>query len=184
MGPRANSFARRAPARDEVRHARAMARLAKSFGAAPARVHHVVAPVRSLEAIAVENAVEACVGETYGALLAAWQAAHARDPAVRDVLASIAPDELSHAALGWAVHAWAEARLDASAQARVRAAREHAVEILLQGLGSEPPAEVAAVAGLPRPRDAIALALSLSASVWGDPGFAACAPTGAVGRVS
>jgi hypothetical protein len=88
--------------------------------------------VRELEAIARENAVEACVGETYGALAAAWQADHARDAEVRDVMRAIAPDELRHAALGWAIDTWAKTRLPSEANARVKAARDAAAQDLLQ----------------------------------------------------
>ncbi|HEX7664753.1 MAG TPA: hypothetical protein VF407_09585, partial [Polyangiaceae bacterium] len=67
-------------AEDEVRHAQETARLAHRHGATPPEV--VVAKaeaVRTLEAIALENAVEGCVRETFGALVATWQAAHAAD---------------------------------------------------------------------------------------------------------
>jgi hypothetical protein len=88
--------------------------------------------VRDIEAIARENAVEACVGETYGALAAAWQAEHAKGGEVRDVMRAIAPDELRHAALGWAIDAWSKTRLSDEANARVKAARDEAVRDLLQ----------------------------------------------------
>ena len=47
-------------------------------------------------------------------------------------MASIAPDELRHAALGWAVHAWAEQRLELDARERVRRARDEAAAALLR----------------------------------------------------
>ena len=124
--------AARAAAKDEARHARLMTRLAKRFGAKVPRVEYTDRGVRDLEAIARENAVEACVGETYGALVAEVQARRARDAEVRDVMRSIAPDELRHAALGWAVDAWATSRLSEEANARVRAARDEAARDLLQ----------------------------------------------------
>ena len=43
----------------------------------------------------------------------------------------IAPDELRHAALGWAVNAWIERRLSPDARARVKAARDEAARALL-----------------------------------------------------
>ncbi len=70
--------------------------------------------LRSLEALAVENAVEGCVRETMGALFAMHQAASAADPHVRATMVSIAPDETRHAALGWAVAEWALDSLRAS----------------------------------------------------------------------
>jgi hypothetical protein len=118
--------AARAAAKDEARHARAMTRLAKRSGAKVPRVSYEDRGVRDLEALARENAVEACVGETYGALAAAWHAEGERDREVRDVMRAIAPDELRHAALGWAIDAWAKTRLSNDANARVRAARDEA----------------------------------------------------------
>src|SRR6185295_19226548 len=100
-------LAARSAAKDEARHARLMARLATRFGAKVPRVEWTDRGIRDVEAIARENAVEACVGETYGALAAAWQGEHAPHAEVRDVMRAIAPDELRHAALGWAVDAWA-----------------------------------------------------------------------------
>jgi hypothetical protein len=79
-------------ANDEVRHARAMGRLAQRFGSSPPRARVRMRERRSLEAMASENAVEGCIRETYGALLASWQAAHARDSEVAAEMARIADD--------------------------------------------------------------------------------------------
>jgi hypothetical protein len=113
--------------RDEERHARAMARQARMRGApvsAPRVLRHAIRP---LEAVARENAVEGCVNETFGALIAAFQAEHAPRASLRRVFARIAADEVRHAALSWAVARWAEARLDPAARARVAAARARAL---------------------------------------------------------
>lgn len=117
-------------ARDEIRHARMMARRARALGASipHARVRRPSA--RALEAMARENAAEGCVRETYGALLMHWQAAHAREPSLRRMFARIAADETRHAALSWEVARWADQRLDARARARVAAARTRALEAL------------------------------------------------------
>ena len=124
--------AARASARDEVRHARVMSALAKEHGAAVPRVEAPSFEVRDLETIARENAVEGCVSESYGAVVAAWQASCSNDADVAHAMASIAPDELRHAALGWAVHAWAEQRLELDARERVRRARDEAAAALLR----------------------------------------------------
>jgi len=128
--PRELVDAARACARDEARHARTMARLARAHGAAIERVRVEDVGERDLESIARENAVEGCVGETYGALLAVWQAEHASDPDVRAAMREIAPDETRHAALAWAIAAWADARMSEDARARVRRARDEAVRAL------------------------------------------------------
>jgi hypothetical protein len=163
--PRALRDAARASARDEVRHARATARVARRFGAEPPVVRARKPRPRSLERMARENAVEGCVRETFGALVATWQAARARDPQIRRSTARIAADETRHAALAWAVAAWAEARLDDAARARVERARQRAVARLREELGAGYPAEVRSEAGLPDPARARALLTGL-APLW------------------
>jgi hypothetical protein len=150
--------AARTAAKDEARHARALARLARKYDAEIPRVVHRDGPTRSLEAIAIENAVEGCVGETYGALVAHWQAEHASDREVREAMATIAPEELSHAALAWAIAEWADARLDAEARDRVRDARDAAREVVLDAKVDR---RIAEVAGAPTSEIARALVTSM-----------------------
>lgn len=90
-----DSLARRclAAARDEVRHAQLL-----SFDGRVPRVRVVRRPLRSLAAIARDNAVEGCVNETWAALVAHL------DP--RPVYRIIAADELRHAQLAWDIEAW------------------------------------------------------------------------------
>ena len=119
--------ARRA-ARDEIRHARLTRAMARAHGGTPPRRCSVTTPPsRSLEEIAVENAVEGCVRETFGALLASWQARAAADRHVREMMVGIAEDEARHADLAWALDAWTRTRLDRAARRRVRDARQAAV---------------------------------------------------------
>jgi hypothetical protein len=126
--------AAKASARDEIRHARIMARLATKHRAKVPRVEARDGGVRDLESIARENAVEGCVGETFGAALAFFHGEHAdADADVAGAMRAIAEDELRHAALGWAVAAWADARLSEDARARVRTARSVAVVELVDG---------------------------------------------------
>src|SRR6185437_16880911 len=115
--------------RDETRHARAMARHAHARGAEVPRPRVRRGTVRTLESIARENAVEGCVNETFGALLAAFQAEHAPSPSLRRTFARIAADEARHAALSWAVARWAEPRLDTRARARVVDGMVRALEL-------------------------------------------------------
>ncbi len=132
-------------ARDEIRHARAMGRVARRFGVRPPRARVRKRRPRSLEAMARENAVEGCIREAYGALLAAWQAAHAGDPAIAMEMARIAEDETRHAALSWAIARWVESRSSESARAHLALLRRAAIE----GLRSE-------VASLPEPLSRVA----------------------------
>jgi hypothetical protein len=140
--------ARRA-ARDEVRHARLMRRLAAAHGARPPRVTARSYASRSLEAIAVENAVEGCVRETYGALLATWQARVATEAPVRAAMAAVAGDETRHAQLAWDVDAWTRRRLDRASRRRVVDARRRAVDELEAELAAPPPDELVRRFGVP-----------------------------------
>ena len=124
--------------RDEVRHARATRALARRQGGHVERVVVSAMKVRDLEAIAVDNAVEGCVRETYGALTAWWRAEHASDRHVRDAYRRIARDETRHAALSRELDRWLLARLDRGARARVNAARDAAYEELRAELSLAP----------------------------------------------
>ena len=119
--------ARRAQ-RDEVRHARITARFARAHGGTPQPVKVAArAATRTLEELAVENTVEGCVRETFGALLATWQARVAGDGVVRRAMAGIAEDETRHAQLSWDIDAWVRPRLDREARARVAERRRQSV---------------------------------------------------------
>lgn len=135
-------------ARDEVRHARAMDRLARRFGGSPPNARVRKREPRSLEAMARDNAAEGCIREAYGALLASWQAAHARDPEVAAEMARIAEDETRHAALSWAIARWVEPRLDERARAQLALLRRAAIDELRREVASLPEA-VSRVAGFP-----------------------------------
>jgi hypothetical protein len=136
-------------AEDERRHARTVGRLARSWGAKPRRARFQSVPTRALEEIALENAVEGCVRETFGALVASWQGAHAGDARIRRAMRAIAIDETRHAALSWAVAAWAEARLEPSSRARVREARRLDAARLEREVRAPLPAPLVHEAGLP-----------------------------------
>jgi hypothetical protein len=144
-------------ARDEIRHARITARLARRRGAKPAAV--VVAPHRPAPSVvdfAVENAVEGCVREGFGALVATRQASRASDRAIAGAMDRIARDETRHAALAWSIARWLTPRLDAAGRARVRAAMEGAIASLHDEVGRTP-ADVAGELGLPLGDEARAL---------------------------
>ena len=151
---------------DEVRHARTTRSLAGRFGPTPPQPRARRRPVRPLEAIAVENAVEGCVRETYGALLAHHQASAAEDARIRRAMGVIAVDETRHAALGWAVAAWAESRLDDEGRARVRAARRAAVRAVRGGATREVPPSLVREAGLPDATSAARMLAVLEVKLW------------------
>ena len=135
-------------ARDEVRHARVTRALARRHGQPFEAPRIAPAAPRSLESLAVENAVEGCVRETFGALLAGLACDTHADATVRCLMARIVRDEERHGALAWAVAAWLEPRLSSGARQRVRAARDAAFAELIREF---PPALVRAATGLPAP---------------------------------
>ncbi len=149
-------------ARDEVRHARVMGSFARRAGARiqRPRVRRPAGP-RPLLDVALENAREGCVRETYGALVALWQAEHADDARVRAAFATIAREEVRHAALSWRVAAWAEERLSPQEREVVRAERARTAAELAFELRRDPP-EALAPLGLPPARVAAQLFAGLS----------------------
>src|SRR5262249_18706716 len=70
--PRLLRAAERA-ARDEIRHARLTGRLARRFGGDLCRARVKKLATRPLDEVAIENAVEGCVRETFGAMVATFQ---------------------------------------------------------------------------------------------------------------
>ena len=152
--------------KDEVRHARVTARIARRRGAEARGVSVRAARPRSVSAMARENITEGCVRETYGALVATWQASHAQDPEVRRVMAGIARDETRHAELSWDVARFVEAKLDPRARASVARARARAIAKLYERTSREPGSAIVDQIGAPRARDARRLVGALAATVW------------------
>jgi hypothetical protein len=161
--PAALVQAARSAARDEARHARSMTKLARRFGATPRPPRVRSTARRSLSALARDNAAEGCVRETYGALLNAWQATHARDPEVRAAMATLAADELRHAALSWEIAAWASAHV---APAPVARAQRKAIAKLAATVTAPIPRELRETVGLPDEREAADLARGLARHLW------------------
>jgi hypothetical protein len=143
-------------ARDERRHARIAGALARRFGVAVPVVERGANPPRSLTELALENAVEGCVRETWGALIALRQAARASDLGVRAAMSRIAPDEVRHAELAWAIDRWLGRRLNAEQRRQVRNARLAAFAELARELRLELPVAERSRLGLPG-RDEAAL---------------------------
>ena len=152
--------------RDEVRHARVATALAERAGAIVPSPEVPRGPVRALENIAIENAVEGCVHETFGAAVTMVQAATAGDRAVRAAMRTIARDELRHAELSWSIARWLDEKLDDAARSRVRRARDDAGRALVGTMSREPPRELVEELGIPAARHAQAIARELRAAFW------------------
>jgi hypothetical protein len=153
-------------AKDEVRHARATKNVAERHGAKVEDVCVDERPIRDLFAIAIENAVEGCVRETFGALVATYQAKKARDPMIARLMKQIAKDETRHADLAWRVAAWAQSLLDEEQRAYVVSMRTRAAAELRAALEIEPEAELMTAAGMPNAHDACALFDGVAAELW------------------
>lgn len=106
--------------REEELHTRLVSQMARRHGARVRRSRILRLPVRPLESVAIENAREGCVHETIGAILATYQARHARTAEMRALMTTLARDEIRHGALAWEVFAWSLDQLSAAARVRVR----------------------------------------------------------------
>jgi hypothetical protein len=155
--------------RDEVRHAAIMKDLAERAGARVAPVRVARRPQRTVEDMAVENAVEGCVGETFGAAVACFQAKRVTDRRIRSAMKPIAADEIRHAQLSWELARWFDRQLTPAARRRVRKARSHAVEALARSVAATTHSSAAAEIGLPTAVEAAALVDQLRGSVWALP---------------
>nr|WP_242589030.1 ferritin-like domain-containing protein [Corallococcus macrosporus] len=158
--------AARRSAMEEVQHARVTDRLARRFGGTPQRPVVEDLPPRSLVEVALENAVEGCVRETYGALLAHHQALHARDLEVREAMVRIAEDETRHAALSWDIDQWARPRLSTQEREALREAQKRAVALLREEVLVPLDASIITEAGMPTPEAALALLDTLEQDLW------------------
>ncbi|MFO0585884.1 MAG: ferritin-like domain-containing protein [Polyangiaceae bacterium] len=156
----------RAAERDEVKHARRTGTLARRRGSSPPRVRLRTQRARTIEAIALENAVEGCVRETFGAAVAAFQAARAEDPEIASLMKEVAVDEARHAAVSWAVADWLSPRLTPKARARIRARCRATVEDLRREVDKPLDASLALPMGLPAPGQQKAILRALEEDLW------------------
>lgn len=151
---------------DERRHAALVGELAQRHGASLTSVTITPTPIRDLLALAVENMVEGCVRETWAALSAAHQAAHADTQPLRDLYQTIAADETRHAELAWSIHTWLIAQLGDAEQAMVTAARGAAVRQLHTSLAALTDEPGLLALGVPSRSTALHLLTGLDAALW------------------
>jgi len=159
-------FRARSAQRDEMRHHSAISRLAIRFGASVPAVEVEPTEIRTLAEVAIENAVEGCVRETYGAAVAAFQGESAGNLSIRRAMRAIAVDEAEHASLAWAVDAWARPRLAAGERRQVEAAREQARAELIATARQSAAPELSTILGLSTPAAVEHLIGTLTA-LWG-----------------
>ena len=152
-------------AEDERHHTRWLTGVAERHGAeVPAPQAQPPASSQLLD-IALHNAIEGCVHETWAALAAHHKARAARDPLLKRIFARIAEDETQHSQLAWDLHAWFLLQLDEAGVAQVLAAQRRALEELpaLAASLSELPEELGQPVGETATKLAIGLAERLAA---------------------
>lgn len=147
----------RTAAADERRHAQAIGSLAIARGNPVPAVVAGEFVSRGLLAMAVENRREGCVRETYGALLAHYQARASVEPSVCKVMERIAAEETQHAALSWDLDAWLVGKLNLAEREVVRDAEVDALRGLAEECTQAFDAATREVVGLPSPEVALAL---------------------------
>jgi hypothetical protein len=125
-------WARRS-ALEELRHTNIVGALAVRFGGVLVAPNVAAQAGRSPFSIALENAIEGCVREAFGALIACHQALAARDEAVREAMRVIADDETRHAELSFAIARWLHPRLSAAEREQLAVARAVAFAELKAG---------------------------------------------------
>ena len=133
--------ASRRAAGDELRHEHLLSALARRHGAQPSKYERPGMPrrfVRSLHDVAIENAREGVVNESFGALLNAAQAEAAPDDTVRGIFADLWLDEVFHAAISLHVHRWALTRLPRAMRVRVCQEVRRAHGDLARGCAPDP----------------------------------------------
>jgi len=155
-------------ASDRTRHAELVTRLASRYGGRPGRLRIAKAKPQTLLDIALDNAAEGCVRDTYAALLASWQSEHARSRSISNVMATIARDVMRHAALAWALSDWVVPQLSRRDQARVQRARLDAVARLERSVRERDPSLIRR-AGLPTRVEQRALIAELRRMLWNKP---------------
>ncbi len=136
-------------AREERRHARRMRALAKRAKVNSPVPVVVPTPVPSFEELVCHNAIEGGIRESFGALVALYQAHHAQDREVAAAMKKIAREEANHAALSWRISEWARPRLTSEAKQRVDMQTQAAAHALLRDAESAVDIETRRILGLP-----------------------------------
>lgn len=154
-------------AADEERdHTARMTDAARAWGVHPEEPHFAPTAPRTRASLALENMVEGCVRETYGALVAAWQGAHATDRDLAQLFTHLADDEARHAALSWSLHAWLAEGLSDDERCRLDDAREATIAALEADALRPLPSCLQDTVGLPNAAAQRALLGALRTTVW------------------
>ncbi len=134
-------------AQDEREHAEKVYHLASEHGGTPPQPLREPAPA-SLRDVALHNATEGCVNETWAAFCAHVRADRASDPELRRAFAVIATDEARHGQLAWDLHQWFEGVLAPADWAEVCEAQRAALSALPAAARHQAQSLPAALGGL------------------------------------
>lgn len=134
---------------EEREHVELMGALARRYGATPKVSTSAPFALRPLADIAIENAREGCVRESFGSLLGYWQAMTSEDPAVRATMERIAHEESNHGALSWAIDEWIRPQLRAEEIDAYQQAHAEAIEGIRSEIKDDPSEAMQRLAGFP-----------------------------------
>ena len=151
---------------EEIEHAELMRMLAYAYGGHVQEVEVEPFQLRPLSEIALDNAREGCIRETFGALIAMWQSAHAEDEAVRRVMERIAHEESIHAALSWKIDEWIQTQLSDEDRKRCKEAHQEALAIIKEELQEEESPALIKHAGFPNREQSALLYQQLKGELW------------------
>jgi hypothetical protein len=143
-----------------------MTTLADRYGGKGRAVETSAPRARGALELALENAVEGAVRETFGAAVSIWCAERASDPLVRHSMAEVAPDEHRHAALALEIAQFLDERMTPAERDMVRDARHAGLNALRATFSEDPPRELRDIAGLPSAAEAQELFALLERLVW------------------
>ena len=128
-------------AKDEIRHATQMKMLAKRYNQPVPPILLSESP-EDLYTVAMHNAIEGCIHETWAALEATLKANHAKTTEMRSIYTKIAQDEIKHAQLSWDLHAWFLTKLSPSQAKQIEKAQKAALlslnESIIERLNEAP----------------------------------------------
>ena len=113
-------------AAEEIGHAQVTGKLAVDLGAQLWPVEPVEKVERSLFDLAMHNASEGCVRETYAGLEGLYQATQVRQDWA-PMVHQIAYEECGHAELSWRIHAWACTQLSREQVAQIELVQREAL---------------------------------------------------------
>ena len=153
-------------ARDEERHASMMTAMARRSGAAVSAPRHRPRRRRTLFEVALENAREGVVRETYGAAVMLLCAHRALDPAMRSSFASIARDECDHAELSMAIDEWARGRLAESDNEALAAAIGDEYRALKRAVLAPASPQLVREIGVPTAAESARIVEAIAATLW------------------